>query len=91
MVAYLQKVKTWLDANPDEGQSAPLTTSFLVFTQVLAVLTILIVNVNNLPSIQFQSIYQTAKLDTVSFSPSKSSLAVTEWPSLGCEYRRNKF
>jgi len=47
------------------------------------VVSILIVNVNNLPSTQWQLIYQSAKLDTVSFSPSKSSLNASEWPTLG--------
>ncbi|KAF8488538.1 PLC-like phosphodiesterase [Gautieria morchelliformis] len=47
------------------------------------VVTILIVNINNLPPTQWQSVYQSAQLDTVSFSPSKSPLTASEWPTLG--------
>jgi len=47
------------------------------------VVTILIVNINNLPPTQWQSLYQSAGLDTVSFAPSKSPLAASEWPTLG--------
>jgi hypothetical protein len=50
-----------------------------------AVVTILIVNINNLPPTQWQSLYQSAGLDTVSFAPSKSPLAASEWPTLGSE------
>jgi len=62
---YLDTVKTWLDANPNE------------------VLSILIVNIDNLPATQYDTIFKAASLDTVSFVPSSPSLPASGWPTLG--------
>jgi hypothetical protein len=47
------------------------------------VLTILIVNSDKLPPTIFQSIYQQAGLEAISFSPSTAVVAASSWPSLG--------
>lgn len=47
------------------------------------VLTILIVNSDNLPPTQWQSIYQAANLESISFAPTKSPLTFQDWPTLG--------
>lgn len=47
------------------------------------VVTILVVNINNLPPTSYQSIYQQAGMDTVSFAPPQSSLSKDQWPTLG--------
>jgi len=47
------------------------------------VLSILIVNSDNLPPTTWQSIFVSAGLDTVAFSPNSSALTFSEWPTLG--------
>lgn len=47
------------------------------------VLTILIVNINNLPPTQWQAVYQSTGMDAVSFSPASASLTKDAWPTLG--------
>ncbi|KAF8516720.1 PLC-like phosphodiesterase [Hysterangium stoloniferum] len=47
------------------------------------VLTILIVNSDNLPPTQWQAVYQSTGMDTVSFSPASASLTKDAWPTLG--------
>lgn len=63
--SYLQPVKAWVDANPNE------------------VVTILIVNSNDLPPTSFASVYKSVGLDALSYAPSSASLASTAWPTLG--------
>jgi len=62
---YLNTVKSWLDANPNE------------------VLTLLIVNIDNLPSTSYDPIFRSAGLDTLSFAPTSSPIAAANWPTLG--------
>jgi len=62
---YLSKVKTWLDANPNE------------------VLTLLIVNINNLASTAFDTVFRAVGLDTISFRPTAAVTTVFDWPTLG--------
>ncbi|KAL1406565.1 hypothetical protein Q8F55_008271 [Vanrija albida] len=62
---YLGKVKSWLDANPND------------------VVTIVIVNIDNLPATAFASAYQTAGLDKKSFAPKAAANTVQDWPTLG--------
>ncbi|KIY51257.1 PLC-like phosphodiesterase [Fistulina hepatica ATCC 64428] len=47
------------------------------------VVSILIVNYDNLAATAYQSVYEAVGLDTLSFSPSNASLAYTAWPTLG--------
>ncbi|KAH8099287.1 PLC-like phosphodiesterase [Cristinia sonorae] len=62
---YLKKVKTWLDANPDD------------------VVSLLIVNSDNLPPAQYDTAFKDAGLDTQSFVPDAPSLPQGAWPTLG--------
>ncbi|WOO84153.1 PI-PLC X domain-containing protein 1 [Vanrija pseudolonga] len=62
---YLTKVKTWLDANPNE------------------VVTLVLVNIDNLPATAFASAFQTAGLDKKSFVPKAASNTISDWPTLG--------
>jgi len=47
------------------------------------VVSILIVNSDNLPPTQWQTVYQNAGMDSISFAPTKSPLTFQEWPTLG--------
>jgi len=47
------------------------------------VLSLLIVNSDNLPASQYDTVFKSASLDTISFVPSKSPLTISEWPTLG--------
>ncbi|KAI6008378.1 PLC-like phosphodiesterase [Pisolithus orientalis] len=63
--AYLQTVKSWLDANPND------------------VLSILVVNSDGFPPTAYDSLYKSAGLDTVSYSPPSASMPASQWPTLG--------
>lgn len=62
---YLKKVKTWLDANPEE------------------VVTILVVNINNLPATSFAEVYSAAGLESISYAPEAAVIPASGWPTLG--------
>ncbi|EJU00025.1 PLC-like phosphodiesterase [Dacryopinax primogenitus] len=47
------------------------------------VVTLLLVNNDDLPVSQFGAVLQSVGLDTVSFNPGKASLTLQEWPTLG--------
>jgi hypothetical protein len=47
------------------------------------VLTLLIVNINNLPATAFDSVFRAVGLDTISYSPPSAILKEFEWPTLG--------
>jgi hypothetical protein len=47
------------------------------------VLSLLIVNIDNMPASSFGTVFQTVGLDSVSFKPPTASLARTAWPTLG--------
>ncbi|KAF8632996.1 hypothetical protein AX15_001593 [Amanita polypyramis BW_CC] len=47
------------------------------------VLTLLIVNVENLQASQYDSVFKTAGLDTISFVPQSTPLQASQWPTLG--------
>lgn len=44
---------------------------------------ILIVNIDNLKPTAYDTVFKAAGVDAISFSPSSSKLAVSDWPSLG--------
>lgn len=62
---YLKKVKTWLDANPEE------------------VVTILVVNIDNLPATSYADIYRGAELESISYAPEAATVPAANWPTLG--------
>ncbi|KII94109.1 hypothetical protein PLICRDRAFT_153469 [Plicaturopsis crispa FD-325 SS-3] len=47
------------------------------------VLTLLIVNSDDLPPSQYASVFQAAGLDTLSYAPSSSAVTAANWPTLG--------
>jgi len=47
------------------------------------VLSLLIVNIDNMPASSFGAVFQTVGLDSVSYKPTMASLARTAWPTLG--------
>jgi hypothetical protein len=47
------------------------------------VVTILIVNNDDLPPTSFASVYQSVGLDALSYAPPSASLASSAWPTLG--------
>jgi len=46
------------------------------------VVTLLIVNSNNLPPSQFDTVFKSAGLDTISYAPPSASIPATQWPTL---------
>ncbi|KAF8807790.1 PLC-like phosphodiesterase [Phlegmacium glaucopus] len=62
---YLQTVKAWMDANPNE------------------VLSLLIVNIDDLSPTRYDPIFRSVGLDTLSFAPTSSPIAAANWPTLG--------
>jgi hypothetical protein len=47
------------------------------------VVTLLIVNSDNLPAAQFASVFVAAGVDSMSYSPKSASLPASDWPTLG--------
>lgn len=50
---------------------------------LLLVLSLLIVNSDNLPPANYDTVFKAVGLDTVSYAPSTSTIAQTGWPTLG--------
>lgn len=74
-------MKTWLDANPNEG-SFLSTTQSVIYT-FSPVLSILIVNINDLSPSAFDDVYKAVGLDTLSYAPPNSVTEAANWPTLG--------
>ncbi|GLB35944.1 hypothetical protein LshimejAT787_0302320 [Lyophyllum shimeji] len=47
------------------------------------VLSLLIVNINNAPASQYDTVFKAASVDTLSFAPQSSPLQASAWPTLG--------
>jgi len=62
---YLGKVKSWMDANPND------------------VVTLLIVNSDDLAPAQFDTVFKSAGLDALSYAPPSASIPASQWPTLG--------
>lgn len=54
-----------------------------VFLRQVIVLTLLIVNSNNVPASSYDAVFKSAGLDGVSFTPQSSPLPAASWPTLG--------
>jgi len=52
-------------------------------TNTNEVLSLLIVNINNAPASQYDTVFKAAGVDTLSFAPSSSPLQASSWPTLG--------
>jgi hypothetical protein len=74
-----------MDANPNEGTRVPLYRNPLSSNPIFLhpVLTLLIVNSDNLPASLYQAAFQSAGLDEISYTPPSASIPASGWPALG--------
>ena len=74
-----------MDSNPNDGKSNKMCRHTIegAANTRCAVVTMLIVNSDNLPVTQFSDAYKTAGVDALSYSPPSASLPVSGWPTLG--------
>ena len=74
-----------MDANSNEGEFAfTLRPCVAVFhASHPAVLTLLIVNSDNLNATQYDAVFKSVGLDTISYTPASPSLPASGWPTLG--------
>ena len=81
LTSYLQAVATWVNAHPTEGESSCEShpPSYIDTT----VITLVIVNSDDLPPTSFSSAFQTAGLVSKMYSPPSATLSITQWPTLG--------
>ena len=75
-------MKTWLDANPNEGLFF-VTYDAINCTNFSQVLTLLIVNVNNFAPTAFDTVFRAVGLDTISYRPTAAVTTIFDWPTLG--------
>jgi hypothetical protein len=47
------------------------------------VVSLLIVNINNLAPSEFDAVFKSAGLDTISFAPEAATIPASGWPTLG--------
>jgi len=52
-------------------------------SEISPVLSLLIVNINNLPATRYDTVFKTVGLDTMSYAPTTQPLPATGWPTLG--------
>jgi hypothetical protein len=78
-------VKTWMDSNTNDGIYPLLSHKLTRFTNLCigVVVTLLIVNIDNLAATEFDGVFQSADLVSLSYSPSSASLTASSWPTLG--------
>ncbi|KAL0578489.1 hypothetical protein V5O48_003482 [Marasmius crinis-equi] len=55
----------------------------LTLSSAIPVLTLLIVNIDNLKASQYDTVFKSAGLDTLSYVPESSPLTASAWPTLG--------
>lgn len=48
-----------------------------------AVLSLLIVNIDNIPATSYATVFKSVGLDTMSYAPSTLPLPASDWPTLG--------
>jgi hypothetical protein len=77
-----QLVKSWMDDNPNDGKET--LCRFSAGADVgLAVVTLLIVNIDNQPPSAFDAVFKSAGVDSISYAPPANSVAASDWPTLG--------
>lgn len=77
-------VKSWMDNNTNDGM-LPALCSFVdrqLISLFCSVVSLLIVNSDGFSASDFASVFESAGLDTMSYSPSSSNLTYSEWPTL---------
>ncbi|KAK4688726.1 hypothetical protein P7C73_g1377, partial [Tremellales sp. Uapishka_1] len=81
--SYLTSLVSWVQANPNDGMLELHLIVPSALSNSCAVVTLVLVNVDDLPVTSFSPIFQTAGLDKLAYSPSSSSLSINAWPTLG--------
>lgn len=77
-------VKSWMDSNPNDGELPPSRLYWTCLTlSFVAVITLLIVNSDNFSPTDFDTVFKTAGLDTLSYAPPSASIPASQWPTLG--------
>lgn len=72
-----------MDSNPNDGMYIPCPCGVCAY-DVITVVTMLIVNsADNIAASEYESVYKSAGVDTVSYSPTSASLPASGWPTLG--------
>lgn len=73
-----------MDDNPNEGEAKQFTVLCTLLTDILSVVSMLIVNSydNILPS-AYDAVFSSAGLNTMAYAPSNATVAETAWPTLG--------
>lgn len=80
---YLGKVKTWMDANPNDGTPHCFSACSLGVDNGPPVVSLLMVNSNGVTPARFGDIFAGAGLDKMSYSPPTAQLGAKDWPTLG--------
>lgn len=70
-----------MSANPNEGKDS--SESWDHSNLLPPVVTLLIVNSDNLAATEFASVFVAAGVDSMSYSPQSASLPASGWPTLG--------
>jgi hypothetical protein len=63
--------------------SKPARSPFLLNTHLSQVITIVLVNVENLPATSFTSAFESSGLSNHTYTPPSATLSLSSWPSLG--------
>ena len=71
---------TWVAANPNDGEYRYHQYRCRADSVVV---TIVMVNIDDLPPTDFATDFVSAGLDQYAYSPSSASLSVSDWPTLG--------
>lgn len=72
-----------MDANPNEGKRMRYKWHSPRLTLCSIVVSLLIVNSDNLPPSQYDTVFKAAGVDTMSYAPESATLPATGWPTLG--------
>ena len=75
-----------MDANPNDGAPSLmpyLPILFLILASVYIVVTLLIVNIDNLAASEYDKVFNSAGLKAMSYSPPSATLPASGWPTLG--------
>jgi hypothetical protein len=86
--SYLSSVKSWLDSNPNEGQSTltslhAKSSTPLTCTRPITVISILIVNSDNLPASDYVGPFTDSGVFKSVYTPTTATISVSNWPTLG--------
>lgn len=73
-----------MDSNPTEGKALTGILHFVIaFSRSNTVVSLLIVNSDNLSPTLFDAAFKAASIDTLAYSPTSAALPASGWPTLG--------